>query len=70
MRLSLVVTQTEKKDNNAVPQSWWRGLILLCELSKGQVDAIRGKKLGQANVVGDKCSDSTHGTTSFSSSAK
>ena len=47
-----------------------KDLILLCKLSKGQVDAVRGKKLAQANIVGDECSDGTQGTTSFSSSAK
>ena len=60
-------TQKDKKENDVVPQSIW---LVFSKLSKGQVDAVRGKEIGQANIVGDERSDGTQGTTSFISSDK
>lgn len=40
----------------------------LVEFSKGQMDIVRCEKIGQANVVCNKCSDDTQGTAGFGNS--
>lgn len=44
-------------------------LRLKLKFSNRQMDVVRCKQIGQANIVGDECSDDTQGTTSFGDSA-
>jgi hypothetical protein len=43
---------------------------ILVKFSNGQIDVIRCKKIGQANVVRNECSEDAQGTTRFANSAK
>lgn len=38
-------------------------LTIHLKFSNGQIDVVRCKHIGQANVVGGECSKDTHGTT-------
>ena len=40
----------------------------LVKFSNGQMDIVRCKKIGQANIVGDECSDDTQDTARFANS--